>query len=122
MESLRFNDNDVGLTNNWYVEIVIKIKKNQIFLGIFAPGDGGSIFSAPPLTKVLQALDQQCSFQSYSTLYNDTGLFGVVFTTFRPEITPQIIDVIQSEIRRIAFDLSDGKFFYFEIFLTKYSR
>ena len=77
--------------------------------GIFAPGDGGSIFSAPPLTKVLQALDQQCSFQSYSTLYNDTGLFGVVFTTFRPEITPQIIDVIQNEIRRIAFDLSDGK-------------
>jgi len=78
-------------------------------IGIFAPGDGGSIFSAPPLTKVLQALDQQCSFQSYSTLYNDTGLFGVVFTTFRPEITPQIIDVIQSEIRRIAFDLSDDE-------------
>ena len=72
------------------------------------PGIGGTGFATPPMAKRLQELCPQISFQGYQTLYNDTGLFGIIFTLFNTGNTAAVIDEIVNELQRIAFDLTEG--------------
>ena len=65
--------------------------------------------SLPRLLKSLQPLDPQITFQAYSTLYNDTGLFGMLFTSFAPEMIPQIVHALLQELENIADNINDGK-------------
>ena len=55
-----------------------------------------------------QELCPQISFQGSQTLYNDTGLFEIIFTLFNTVNTATVIDEIVNELQRIAFDLTEG--------------
>ena len=71
------------------------------------------------MSKRLQELCPQISFQGYQTLYNDTGLFGIIFTLFNTANTAAVVEGIESELQRIAFDLTDGIIINRKQFLIK---
>ena len=71
------------------------------------------------MSKRLQELCPQISFQGYQTLYNDTGLFGIIFTLFNTANTAAVVEGIESELQRIAFDLTDGIIINRKQFLVK---
>lgn len=47
------------------------------------------------------------------SLYNDTGLFGFLFTIFEVAKGKEVVDLCIEELRRIADNLPDGKIFIF---------
>ena len=45
------------------------------------------------------------------SLYNDTGLFGFLFTIFEVAKGKEVVELCIEELRRIADNLPDGKIF-----------
>ena len=80
------------------------------FIGVLNPGVGGMGFATPAITKKLQELCPQISFQGYQTLYNDTGMFGVTFTLFNNAVVPQVIGTFLDELERMANNMNEGNF------------
>ena len=63
----------------------------------------------PRILEILQKYDPMITFQAYSTLYNDTGLFGILFTSFVPDMIPHIVNVLNEELESLFQNIGNDE-------------
>jgi len=94
----------------WTDPDIFTLMLTQSLIGTFDAKKGGSAFSSAKLASELSKLDCGVElFQPFCTCYNDTGLFGVYFTSnmSKKESVDDLFSTIQEELVALTTGTAD---------------